>query len=144
MVVVSRFRWAVVVSLICDRLFTKLWRFVKLGFMLDQILEYAEGLYSKALKSMENEEFRKADIYSLSAHSAASFVAAQKNQPKVMRDKAIDLEDASWQLSRQAYAAIRAKLIEPRLSGSEYDEEEEVRNGIYEMAVKVSGRKRRR
>lgn len=61
-----------------------------------------------------------------------------------MRDKAIDLEDASWQLSRQAYAAIRAKLIEPRLSGSEYDEEEEVRNGIYEMAVKVSGRKRRR
>lgn len=106
--------------------------------MLEQILEYAEGLYSKALKKMHGEQFRKADIYALSAHGAAAFVAAQKGIKKDMKDKAIDLEDAAWQLSKHAYAAMRAKLIEPRLSGVNGEDLEDVRCGIFDMACQVS------
>jgi hypothetical protein len=109
--------------------------------MLDQILEYAEGLYSNALKNMQKGNPRRADIYALSAHSAASFVAAQKNLSADMRSKAIDLEDAAWQLSKQAHADERDRLMEPRMSGSDDPGIDDVREDIYRLARQSSKRR---
>lgn len=106
--------------------------------MLDEILKYAEGLYSMALERMKKEQFRKADIYALSAYGAASFVAAQKSIPEEMREIALELEHASWRLAKRAYGSARMSLMEPRLSGRDDEDLEEVRWAIHQEAAKAS------
>lgn len=83
----------------------------------DDIFEYADRLYAKALHEMEAERFRAVDIYALSAYGAAVFLVNDKRTPSEMREQAKQLEHASWNLAKQSRMGQRRKLMEPRLDG---------------------------
>lgn len=109
----------------------------------EQIFEYADRLYAKALHEMESERFRIVDMYALSAHGAAVYLATDQNSPGDLRRRAGQLEEAAWALSRRAYRALRGeqrrKLMEPRMSG-DHDETEDIRMEMRAVARMVSER----
>lgn len=108
----------------------------------NEIFEYAEGLYTKALHWMDKQGYRMTDVYALSSCGAAAFVAADPNAPQGLRDQAASLEQAAWILSKQAHAAERTKMVAPRLQGNE-DELEDVRRDIWSTAEEVFRRRNR-
>jgi hypothetical protein len=112
----------------------------------NEIFEYAEGLYAKALQVMDEQRFRMADIYALSSYGAAVFVAADKAGPQEIRDRAAQLEQAAWTLARHAHAAERGRMIEPRMQGidAESQELEAIRDDISAIAKAVFRHRRRR
>lgn len=114
-------------------------RKVSMANLREQIFEYADRLYAKALESLGAEEFRKADIYAISCYGAAVYLASDENGPEDLRKRAAQLEEAAWSLSKQAYAGARRALIEPRMMGHSH-EDEEIRGEIHEIARIASER----
>jgi hypothetical protein len=108
-----------------------------------EFLDYADGLYAKALQAMQDERFRLAEIYALSSHSPAAFVSADSSGPKDLRDKAALVEEAAWRLAKEAHSAHIWKAMEPSLSGPGHDDEPKdwsaARRGIKSTVLDVFG-----
>lgn len=108
----------------------------------EQLFEYADWLYSKAIQEMNAGRFRMVDVYALSSHGAAVYLASDDAAPKQIREQASQLEQAAWNLSKQAHSAQRLALLEPRMSGDEANDDdlEEVREEVRRIAEMVTNR----
>lgn len=98
----------------------------------ENIFNYADLLYAKALRKMEAEDFRNTDIFALSAYGAALYVRMSSASSDILKERASILEQAAWNLAAQSYFAQRKSLLKPRMSGREdnpvlHDMEEAVR-----------------
>lgn len=81
------------------------------------------------------------DVYALSSYGAAVYLASDDAAPKQIREQASQLEQAAWNLSKQAHSAQRLALLEPRMSGDEADDDlEEVREEVRRIAEMVTNR----
>lgn len=81
------------------------------------------------------------DVYALSSYGAAVYLAADETTSKQIREQASQLEQAAWNLSKQAHSAQRLALLEPSMSGDEANDDlEEVREEIRRMAEMVANR----
>jgi len=76
----------------------------------DQIFEYADRLYAKALQELNAGRFRMVVVYALSSYGAAVFLASDEATPEQICERASQLEQAAWNLSKQAYSAQRLAL----------------------------------
>jgi hypothetical protein len=112
-----------------------------MSFSAKNILFYSEKLYESALRSMADEEFRKADTYAICAYSAANLLLNDSELGE-LREQVQELREASFQLSSKAYYSSRVKTLEPRVSGSYEMESEHFKMEMDRLVKEVFGRKK--
>lgn len=104
-----------------------------------EILEYADRLYAKALESMDEQQFRMADIYATCSYGASVFILSDRSAPKSIRDHAQQLDEAALKLSQYAHSAEWSAMLKPSMQGPLDDDRElqEARRGLAQTARDV-------
>jgi hypothetical protein len=84
----------------------------------EKLFGYAVHLYGKAMEYGDAKKYTRAAPVASVTVGVATFLAADRETPQVMRDKAIQLADAADRLLNDIRRAEREEYGEKYLSGS--------------------------